>query len=124
MGSVRDVVAEIVDVPSLDPDTPNLFRYAEADKLITVLDRAGLGGLDTQDWRGVLPIGGGLAAAEAADFALASFSSFGELLAEAGDQALNEARQSLTARLGPHQQDGVVRMDACVHIVTGARPGS
>jgi len=29
-------------------------------------------------------------------------------------------RQSLTARLSQHQQDGAVRMDACVHIFTGA----
>jgi hypothetical protein len=41
----------------------------------------------------------GLPAAEAANSALASFASFGELLAEAGNEALNDARQSLTARL-------------------------
>jgi hypothetical protein len=46
----------------------------------------------------VLPIGAGLPAAEAANFALASFSSFGEMLAEAGNKALNDARRSLTAR--------------------------
>jgi hypothetical protein len=43
----------------------------------------------TGDWRGLLPIGGGLPAAEAANFALASFSSFGELL----NGALNYARR-------------------------------
>jgi hypothetical protein len=80
--------------------------------------------LDVGDWRGALPIGGGLPAAEAANFALASFSSFGELLAEAGDEALTDARQSLTARFPRHQQEGSVRMDASVHIFTGARLGS
>jgi SAM-dependent methyltransferase len=99
MTSVRQVVAEIIDLPPSDPEAPGPFRYAEADKLLTLLDRAGYGKLDVSDWRGVLPIGGGLPAAEAADFALASFSSFGELLAEAGSEALNNARQSLTARL-------------------------
>ena len=121
MTSVRDVVAEVVDVPSLDPEAPGAFRYAEADGLLTLLDQAGFSELDVRDWRGALPIGGGLAAAEAANFALASFASFGELLAEAGDEARSEAGQSLTTRFSRHEEDGVVRMDACVHIFTGVR---
>lgn len=121
MTSVRNVAAEVVDVPSPDPDAAGPFRYADADKLLALLDRAGLGELDARDWRGALPIGGGLPAAAAANFALASFSSFGELLAEAGDAALDHARQSLTARFSQHEDDGAVRMDACVHIFTGAR---
>jgi SAM-dependent methyltransferase len=123
MRVVREVVAEVVDVPLVDPEAPGPFRYADADKLLSVLERAGFGELDTFCFRGALPIGGGLQAAEAANFALASFATFGELLAEAGDEALNQARQSLTVRFSRHQQDGAVRMDACVHIVTGARPG-
>jgi len=123
MTSVREVVAEIIDLAPPDPEAPGPFRYAETDKLRILLDRAGYGELDVGDWRGVLPIGGGLPAAEAANFALASFSSFGELLAEAGNEVLNDARQSLTARLSRHQQDGTVRMDACVHIFTGTRLG-
>ena len=66
---------------------------------------------------------GGLPPAEAATFALATFASFGELLAKAGDEALARARHSLTARFARHQQDGVVRMDARVHIFAGARLG-
>lgn len=121
MATVREAVAEVVDVPSPDPEAPGPFRYAETDKLLNLLDRAGFGELDVRDWRGALLIGGGLPAAEAANFALASFSSFGELLAEAGEAALNDARQSLTARFSRHEQDGTVRMDACVHIFTGKR---
>jgi SAM-dependent methyltransferase len=124
MASVREVVAEIIDLPQPDPDAPGPFRYAETEKLLTLLDRAGFGELDVDDWRGALLIGGGLRAAEAADFALASFSSFGELLAAAGGQALNDARRSLTERFSREQHDGVVRMDACVHIFTGARPSA
>jgi SAM-dependent methyltransferase len=119
--SVRQVVAELIDLPQPDPEAPGPFRYAEADPLLTLLDRAGFGKLDVSDWRGVLAIGGGLPAAEAADFALASISSFNELLAKAGNEKLNAARRSLTARLARYQQDGVVRMDACVHIYTGER---
>jgi SAM-dependent methyltransferase len=122
MTSVREVLAEIVDIPPSDPETPGAFRYAEASKFLILLDRAGFRELDVRDWRGDLRMGGGLPAAEAAHFALASFSSFNELLAEAGDEALHTARQSLTTRFSRHQQDGIVQMGACVHIVTGARP--
>jgi hypothetical protein len=125
MTSVRQVVAEIIDLPPPDPEAPGPFRYAEADKLLNMLDRAGYVELDVGHWRGVLPIGGGLPAAEAANFALASFSSssFGELLSEAGDEALNSARQSLTAHFSRRQQDGAIQMDASLHIFTGARLG-
>jgi SAM-dependent methyltransferase len=121
MTSVRDVVARVVEMPRPDPDAPGPFRYAGPRPLLALLDGAGLGELDVHDWRGALPIGGGLPAAEAARFALASFSSFGELLARAGDDALDEARRALTACFSHHEQDGVVRMDACVRIVTGTR---
>jgi SAM-dependent methyltransferase len=122
MTSVRDVVARIVEVPRSDPEAPGPFRYADSDKLLGLLDRAGFAGVGVSDWRGALPIGGGLPPAEAARFALASFSSFGELLAGAGDGALDEAHRSLTSCFSRHQQDGGVRMDACVRVFTGARP--
>jgi SAM-dependent methyltransferase len=121
MTTVRDVVAEIVEMPPSDHEAPGPFRYAEADKLVALLDRAGLGELEVDDWHGALPIGGGVPAAEAANFALAAFSVFGELLAEAGEEALQAARQRLTERFSAHQQDGIVRIDACVHIFTGAK---
>jgi len=123
MTSVREVVAEIIELPPPEPEAPGPFRYAEAGQLLTLLDQAGFGGLDVGDWRGALPIGGAQPAAEAANFALASLSSFGELLAGAGGEALNVARQSLTERFSRHQQEGAVRMDACVHIFTGTRLG-
>jgi hypothetical protein len=116
------VVAELINLPPPDPDAPGPFRYAETENLLTLLDRAGFGNLDVSDWRGVLPIGGGLPTAEAANFALASVASFSDLLAEAGNGVLNEARRALTVRLSEHQQDGSVRMDACVHIFTDTRP--
>ena len=122
MTSVRDAAAEVVEIPTPDPEAPGAFRYAEADKLLTLLARAGFGELDAGDWRGLLPLGGGLAPVEAATFALASFASFGELLARAGDEALRRAHQSLSARFARHQQDGVVQMNARVHLFTGARP--
>ena len=119
--TVRDVVAGIVDLPPSDPAAPGPFRYARADDLLSLLAGAGFGDLASHDWHGALPLGGGLPAAEAARFALASFASFGDRLAEAGDAALAEAHRALTARLSPYERDGAVRMEACVHVITGAR---
>ena len=119
MAIIRQAVSEIIDLPKVDPQAPGPFRYGEADTFLTLLKRAGFGELAVEDWRGMLPVGGGLPAAEAANFALAAFSSFGELLADAGAPALHEAQQLLTARFSEHEQRGAVRMDACVHIVTG-----
>jgi len=120
--TLREVAAEIVDAPPPDPEAPGPFRYAEAGKLLTLLDQAGFGDLDVRDWRGALPVGGGLMPAEAANFAIAS-SSTGDLLSEAGDEALDKARRALTARFSNYEKDGAVWMDACVHIFTGARLG-
>jgi SAM-dependent methyltransferase len=122
MTIVRDTAAEVVEVPATDPDAPGPFRYGEAGTLLGVLEGAGFAELDARDWRGTLRVGGGLPAAEAATFALAAFGPFGELLAKAGDEALEHARRSLTARIARHEEGGVVRMDARVHVVTGTRP--
>jgi SAM-dependent methyltransferase len=119
--TVRDVVAELVEVPTPEPDAPGPFRYAGPAMLPDLLARAGFDDLEVRDWRGALPIGGGLPAAAAADFALASLSSFNELLDQAGELARDHARARLTQRFSPHEQHGAVRLDARVHIVTGAR---
>jgi SAM-dependent methyltransferase len=116
MTSVRDVVAEFVDVPPPDPEAPGPFRHADASTLLTLLARAGFGDLDVRDVRCALPIGGELSPSDAATFALAAFSSFEELLGGARDAA----RRSLTALFSRHHRDGAVRMDACVHIFTGS----
>jgi hypothetical protein len=121
MTTVRQVMAEIVDLPKPAAEAPGPFRYGDADKLLTLPNRAGYGELDVGDWRGELPIGGKLPAAEAAIFALVSFSSFGETLAEAGKEALDESRRSLAARLCLHQKEDAVWRDSCFHIFTGAR---
>lgn len=120
--SVREAVARVIELPQAPPDAPGPFRYAETDVLLALLDRVGLAELDVHEWRGALSIGGGLPPAEAARFGLSAFSSFGELLARAGDDALDRAHRSLTTCFSRHQHDGVVRMGACVRIVTGARP--
>ena len=121
MTSVRDVVARAVALPPADPHAPGPFRYADSDELLALLDRVGFTKLEVRDFRGTLPIGGRLDPAEAARFALSSFSSFGERLAAAGEDAFGQAHRSLTACFARHRHDGAIRMDARVHIVTGMR---
>jgi SAM-dependent methyltransferase len=55
-GIVRETVAEVIDVPSPDLDAPGPFRYGDPDKLLRLLERAGLGELEVCDWRGVLRV--------------------------------------------------------------------
>ena len=119
--SVREAIAQVIDLPKADPNAPGPFRYADADTLLALLARAGLTELDVVAWRGALPIGGGLAPVDAVEFALSAFSSFGELLSAAGDEALNDGRRSLAAHFAHHTEGGSVRLDAFVRIFTGAR---
>jgi SAM-dependent methyltransferase len=118
---VRDVVAGIVGLSPPEPDAPGPFRYGNVETLLTLLARAGFSDLQKREWRHPLLLGGGLPAAEAASFALASFSSFADLLAKAGADAVDRARRELTARFAGHERGGAVRMDALVHIVLAAR---
>jgi hypothetical protein len=87
--------------------------------LLSLLARAGFVNLTVTDWRQALPIGNRLSAPDAAQFALASFSSFAELLSNAGNDAPVRARDLLAARFAPYEREGAVMMPARVHIVAG-----
>lgn len=121
MTTVREAVARVIALPPSAPEAPGPFRYADSERFVSLLDDAGFSSLGAMEWRGALPVGGGLPPAEAARFALSSFATFGEQLARAGDGAFSEAHRALTARFARHQRDGAVHMDACVRIFTGAR---
>jgi SAM-dependent methyltransferase len=121
MTSLREAVAQVMDVPEPDPDAPGPFRYAGGDKLLGLLTAAGLRNLDVRDWRGKIPLGGGVSPEAAVDFAFGAFS-LGDLLTEADEAVRDAVRERLTRRYAENLKDGGVRMDACVHIVTGMRP--
>lgn len=121
MARVRDVVARVTPVPSAGVDAPGPFRYAEIDRLTTLLTEAGFTELAVTGWRGLLPIGGGLGAKDAARFALRSYASFSELLAGAGEGAFERAERALARVFEDELHGGIVRMGATVRIVTGSR---
>jgi len=117
--ATRSAVAEAIDLPPIEPLAPGPFRYGEVAPLVSLLDQAGFFDVTVTDWRQTLPIGDRLRAPDAARFALASFSAFAELLANAGGDASARAHDALTAQFTPHEHEGAVMMPARVHIVTG-----
>ena len=119
MTATRLAVAEAIALPPIEPSAPGPFRYGDVTPLLSLLARAGFVNLTVTDWRQALPIGNRLPASEAAQFALASFSSFAELLSNVGGDAPAKARGALAARFTPYERDGVVLMPARVHIITG-----
>jgi SAM-dependent methyltransferase len=121
--TVRDVVTEVATIPPVDPEGPNPFRYQDVEVLRALLGGAGFDDVTVEDWRGALSIGGALPAPEAARFALAAFSSFGEVLAEAGEAAQQRAQAALATRFAKLEDDSAVRLVARVHIVSGRAAG-
>lgn len=119
MAATRAAVAEAIALAPIDPAAPGPFRYGDAGPLVSLLGRAGFVDVTVTDWRQALPIGGRLPAPDAARFALASFSSFAELLSDAGDDAQVQAHRGLTARFSRYEREGAVLMPARVHIITG-----
>ncbi len=117
---VGRIASQFVELPPLDPAAPGPFRYAEASVLLTLLELSGFADLNVTNWQGPLAIGGGLAPAEAATFALGAFSSFNELLTAAGEPVYHQAHQSLNAHFAQKRQNGIVQLDASVHIFTGS----
>lgn len=117
--ATRSAVGAAIDLPPIDPRAPGPFRYGEVAPLVSLLSQAGFVDVTVTDWRRTLPIGDRLRAPDAAQFALASFSSFAELLANAGGDAAARAHRALTAHFTPYEHEGAVMMPAQVHIVTG-----
>jgi SAM-dependent methyltransferase len=121
MARTREVIANVIALPQPDPEAPGPFRYADADKLVALLAGAGFSDLDVRDWRGSLALGGGLPPEQAAAHAMAALVTFAAPLAAASEAARQEVLHALTACYAAHAESGVVRMDARVHLVTGAR---
>lgn len=119
MTATRAAVAEVVDLAPVDAAAPGPFRYGDVTPLVSALEAAGFADVAVTDRRPLLPMGGELPATDAAEFALAAFSSFAELLSSAGDDAVRTARQSLATRFSTWERAGRVQLPGRIHIVTG-----
>ena len=122
VSTLREVVEQVVELPRPEPDAPGPFRYADGAAFQSLLERAGFRDVQLQQWRGVIPIGGGMNAADAAHFALSTFSAFADSLREAGEETTARAERLVAARLAEYESDGRVELNGLVHIVTGAGP--
>lgn len=118
MTATRAAVAEVVDLAPVDLTAPGPFRYGHVAPLVSALETAGFSDVRVTDWQRLLPMGRELPAADAAEFALASFSSFAEVLSSAGGNAMQAARQSLAARFSTWERAGRVQLPGRIHIVT------
>lgn len=117
MHCLREVVAELVELPPPQPDAPGPFRYADAERFCALLNQAGFSEVNGKPWSGKLPLGGGLSAADAATFCLSAFS-VGEMLGD--DSALLRAAETrLRERFEAFETEGRVLVPASVHVVTG-----
>lgn len=117
---VYETVAQLIELPPPLPDTPGPFRYADPMAFVSLLETAGFAGLKAEAWRGELAVGGGVAAQDAARFALGSFGVAQPLQSQ--PTLLARAEQTLTTRYQACQREGVVRAFASVHIVSGGLP--
>ncbi|MEM0986608.1 MAG: class I SAM-dependent methyltransferase [Pseudomonadota bacterium] len=121
MSTVRDAVAEHIDLPAPDPEAPGPFRYADGIRFKAHLEACGFSGVEIRPWRGNLALGGGLSSADAADFALGAFA-IANPLREQSAAVQKAVRSGLETRFGQNlDASGHVAMAAHVQIVTGHR---
>ncbi|MEM6300126.1 MAG: class I SAM-dependent methyltransferase [Pseudomonadota bacterium] len=116
---LRRAVADVVDLPSPEPDAPGPFRYENGESFVRLLSECGFGSVEFDRWQQDLALGGGLSAGDAARFALSAFG-IGEQVAHDPDLAARAFDQLSTA-LAPYEQEGRVLMQGTVNIVTGER---
>ncbi|MEM7799339.1 MAG: methyltransferase domain-containing protein [Chloroflexota bacterium] len=116
---ILDVARRFVDIPAPEPDKPGPFRYADLDLMLPLLKGAGFQNIQTEKWRGKLRMGGGMNVDTAADFAANEFAA-SDSLRKAGELAFSQAKGAMAEALSQYEVDGVVMMDAFVHLVSGS----
>lgn len=121
ISSIRKVIEACVELPAPKVDAPGPFRYGDPAKLLSALASAGLGELEVQEQEFSLPVGGGVGAEAAADFALSSYSSYAELLAKAEPQVARDVRAKVMDHYSQFEVNGMVHMAAKVLFVRGCK---
>ena len=120
MSSLRTILSNHIVVPTPEPGAPGPFRYQNADEFASLLQRSGFAEISSESWKDKLAIGGGMDAEAAARFILSAFS-IGRLLDQSDQITARAASTDLVSHYSDHLIDGLVHMDAHVHIVTGVR---
>ena len=115
-----ETVEQFVELPQQEEGGPGPDRYADAERFTALLTRCGFVDVQVDEWRGDLPVGGGLDALGAARFVLSAFASLSKALDEQGEDARAKAEAILAARWQPFEQSGQVLLPSLVNIVQGA----
>lgn len=121
IASIRKVIESRIDLPAPKVDGPGPFRYGDPTKLLSALSNAGLGDLEVKEKTFSLPVGGGVGAKGAAEFALSSYSNYAELLAKKDPEIAREVKAKVIDHYTQFEKGGVVQMDAKVLFVGGRR---
>lgn len=118
-----EAVAEMVpDLTPQDPDSPGPFRFAEREKLVAILERAGFETIACAPLdRAILlgrDAGGSDAAAEAAARFATEMGPVARVLRERDPALLAPAHAAVTRALAAHARQGEVRLEAACWLVT------
>jgi len=117
-----NVVAQFIDVPPpRPPGTPGQFGFADPYLIRKILDSAGFVEVIVEDMREKLPIGGGLALDDAAEWFLRV--EFHTILAKAGSEIRSEIRRTMRNALRRYLTESGVLMESATWLVSTRAPG-
>lgn len=119
LSGAKEQLSDQIAFPDSDPDGPGAFRYADAAKFQALMETAGFCDIALGAWRGKLPVGGGVSPEKAAQFAFSAFSSLSDWHQNAEDSERRRAKDILTRYFQGFIRQGIVEMDAHIHIMTG-----
>lgn len=123
ISEVRKVLSKIISMPSPpQDDAPGPFRYGEVQGFLKILHDAEFCRLKAEPVDFLLEMGGGVGAKAAAKFGIAAYSNYQERLAQEPEGSYDRALQALSSHLADFEQNGIVRLKAQVHFVSGTAP--
>jgi SAM-dependent methyltransferase len=111
--------AQHVEMPGPPaPDAPGPFAFADAERVVGILEAAGFGDVEAEAHEGRLSVGRDMALEEIVGFLL-QMGPAGGALRDAEAAVVEAATKSMHEALAPHYEDGAVVMDFGAWILTG-----
>ncbi|MBW2385520.1 MAG: class I SAM-dependent methyltransferase [Deltaproteobacteria bacterium] len=112
--------AQHVELPAPAESTaPGPFAFADADRVVDILESAGFSDVRAEAHEGRLSVGKGLPLAEIVSF-LQQMGPAGAALREADASVIEAVTKSMHEALSPHYEDGAVVMDFGAWILTAS----
>ncbi|MBW2698954.1 MAG: class I SAM-dependent methyltransferase [Deltaproteobacteria bacterium] len=112
--------AQHVELPAPAESTaPGPFAFADADRVVDILESAGFSDVRAEAHEGRLSVGRGLPLAEIVSF-LQQMGPAGAALRDADPSVIEAVTKSMHQALAPHYEDGAVVMDFGAWILTAS----